>query len=105
MFVKDSKPWTSKQQRWFGAFCALCVTSVVAAISYEVWMQSTIFQLTQIRIQRISVLALPCSPQFFWGHSLVYKRVTDDYERYGYVCRDWSAGRWILANPQTGRID
>src|SRR3954464_5080204 len=105
MFLKNSKPWTRKQNIWFGVYCTACVTFIVAIITYEVWMQTGVFKLASIRLKWVSALALPCSPELFWGHSIIYRRLTDDYERYGFVCRDWRAGHWILANPKTGRID
>jgi hypothetical protein len=105
MFFKDSKPWTRKQNTWFGVYCTVCVTIVAAVIAYEIWMQTGIFKLADMRVKWISVLSLPCSPELFWGHLVIYKSLTDEFERYGFVCRDWHAGHWILANPQTGRID
>jgi hypothetical protein len=96
MFLKDSKPWTRKQNIWFGVYCATCITIITALVTYEIWMQTGIFKLTDIRIEWISVLKLPCSPEHFWGQSIYYKRLTDEYQRHGALCRDWRAGRWIL---------
>lgn len=100
-FLKGAKPWTRKQNIWFGAYAVACLTFVGVVIAYEIWAQTSIFEIRSIRVQWVSVLSLPCSPEHFWGQAITYKRLTDDYERYGVLCRDWKNGRWILMDSRT----
>jgi len=101
MFLKNSKPWTRKQNIWFGVYCAACLIIVGVVVTYEVWAQNSMFKITSIRLQWVSVIRLPCSPEHFWGQAVVYRGLTDDYERYGVLCRDWSNGEWILKGTRT----
>lgn len=101
MFLKNSRPPTKRQKTWLYGFWALGAAIAAVIVSYEVWAQTSIFKITDIRIQWVSVISLPCSTEHFWGQSIVYKRLTDDYERYGVLCRDWSKGQWILMDSRT----
>jgi|1185.fasta_scaffold182681_2 TRAP-type C4-dicarboxylate transport system permease small subunit len=96
--VQDAQlPGKAKRRLpWFAVACAAAVAFVGMQLAYELWMRASIAKITTIRVQRISVIKLQCSPEHFWGQSVVYKRLTDDYERYGVFCRDWKAGAWIL---------
>src|SRR3954469_19717712 len=94
--VQDAQlPGKAKRRLpWFAVACAAAVAFVGMQLAYELWMRASIAKITTIRVQRISVIKLQCSPEHFWGQSVVYKRLTDDYERYGVFCRDWKAGAW-----------
>jgi hypothetical protein len=76
---------------------AVLIILFVALILYQVWAQSGIYNdIKNFRIQDVGVVRLRCNPERYWGHIVLYKRMTDDYERSGYVCRDWKNGIWIL---------
>ena len=81
---------------WFAVCCVVGVAFVGTVLAYELWMRASIAKITTIRVLSVSTIALRCSPDHFWGQSILYKRLADDNERYGALCRDWRTHRWIL---------
>src|SRR4051794_29947277 len=89
------KSWRDGPRYW--VLVGALVISIVSLISYEIWAQLSIFAaLIDYRVQMIGVVRVKCSPEYFWGHVVTYKVLTDDYERTAHVCRDWKNERWVF---------
>ena len=77
--------------------CISCLTLAAAMIGYDVWSKNDIAaKVTDVDVLTVSVVKLKCSQDHFWGHAVFYKRHSDPGKRYGYICRDWHTGAWIL---------
>jgi hypothetical protein len=103
MFSRNSKPWTRRQNIWFGVYCAACIAIVALIIAYNAWAEASIRWSfgDAIDIRHVSAIKLNCSPEHFWGHHIRYRDDDtgvpgDIYMHTGYVCRDWARGGWIL---------
>lgn len=125
MFLKNSKPWTRRQNARFGIYCAVGIGLTAAIIGYDRWAKRSIeaqfvagadmvavdkrFGWTDLQtvnfpnfaLRDVSVALGNCHPDHFWGQ-LVYYREDDTvlprehFVHVGHACRDWSQSRWIL---------
>lgn len=108
MFLKNSPPMTRRQNFWFYVFCATCVTIIAVAIGYNWWATHSLYSTLEnenpsgnFNLRRVSAIALNCSSDHFWGHTVYYRYDEtglpgDIYFHIGRACRDWSASKWIL---------